>query len=1178
MKVKKIEIFGFKSFADKVILDFHEGITCIVGPNGCGKSNIADSIRWVFGEQSAKSLRGSKMADIIFAGTANRKGLNFAEVSLTFDEVNGALPLDYEEVTVTRRLHRSGESEYFINRQPVRLKDIQQLFLDSGIGRTAFSIFEQGKIDQLIQATPEQRRGPFEEAAGVGRFLFRKKEVLSKFEHVKLNLERANDIYQEVEKQVAVLEEQAQEAKHFKDEKKKLDHLERQWLAARLSTYTKQESEIQAKKSVQLSAVEDFKKEVLALQEQLKKIKEAFEQEEAAAQRLNSHVFGKKSEKRAITERESACHLRLKDLDEQQKENQLHHLELQNKRTSWKGEIALYKSQLAPLDKELLQAKKAFAEEEALFQSLEQELLALKDKQVKGHRDKVQHLREESQKEQELKTDRIRIESHQEKLSHLLERQKRLEQLTEQLRGQESEKKRELESVFQQIDSTKEALNKLDENLFELTKHLQNKSKELDLIKKQQQEAAARLNALQRLKDENVGFSAGSKQILKEAETQSSPLFKKVKRLYEYFSVTQGYESALALALKTYSETLVVANEEDLQLLLSFAKEKKIKDFSILCLAYVKITSREPQKLETLLSKANPTELAAHFLNATYLVDTIQSALKLNKAEHSQSITSEPYFLDSFNVIHLSSLQEQSVFVREGEIKELEKKIKTFQKMIDQLKTLLDSDEEKKQTLSQERSLLDKTLRQQDMKGIEVNLNYQRVATDVRNSTAECKQVAIEIGIIQESIAHLTKRIQGLASELECLKHKTLSADQSQLIIERGLEEKSKTRELKILDLKKTKDHYSQISEKTRKLNYDLSLLGVKDQESESTLLRLEGMIQKNQAQQQLLIVEAETLKKECESLQFSLEKEEIHLSESSQAVKQAKGQIELQEGQLLGKQQEMKNAELKLNQLDIQSAQVSTTLKAIESEIQQRYDLEELKQMDPLAETLDKAEKEIKRLRHKLDSSQNINMAAIENFDEQQTRAQFLKSQITDLEVSKEELLKIITTLDDEGRSLFESTFQKIRTNFKKNFSILFNGGEADLQLIDSSDVLEAGIDIVAKPPGKQMRSLSLLSGGEKCLTAMALLFSIFEVKSAPFCILDEIDAPLDDSNVERFVNVVKQFTDQCQFIIITHNKRTMAIADRLFGVSMQEKGVSKLLSIEFSASNQKKLELVEV
>lgn len=1155
MKLKKVEILGFKSFADKIVAEFHEGITCIVGPNGCGKSNIADAIRWVLGEQSAKAIRGGKMPDVIFGGTDSRKPLNFAEVTITFTDVQGQLPIDYDEVAITRRIYRSGESIYLINREEVRLKDVHSLFLDSGVGKNNFSFFEQGKIDQIIQYSPQERRYIFEEAAGITRFLQRKRETFRKLEEVSLNLSRANDIRQEVEKQAGELKKQAEEAKIYKEKQARLLTLEQGVLFHRYSSMAKKQKDLSAKE-------EETKKrlaEVLVKKDEIdslwKQEKGCFDSEEAVYFQTKDALLKKEGEKGLKKQSYQFSLEKKKDLEQKLEKEAKEISLLEGEMKAWEPEISRLKVQKESSGHQLEKQQEVVKALEKEFQSLEKELQKARVKQTEAHQHRITALQRESSLEHAAKTAAFRLESHLEKKGHLHERVKNLQLLINEKNLEVLEKRQRYQEASNQVQEAKERLQGFEAELKKVNDLLEETRKQMDSAVKEGHELAAKLKALLHLRKEFSGFTSGGKKLLQASSDPKNPLFGMVKALYEYISPMAGYESAVSTMLKGYSQTLVIETETDLHQVLKHAKEHHIFDFSVICLEWIS-------------SKGEPLPYCKENGIATHLLKDIAFCQEFQNRQIAAWVPAG-FFFDAKGVLFVSGAEEHSVFSREAEIKTLESEVSENEQSKGGLEHKLAKCMQDKKDLLEQRSNADAAFRKLEMKALEVNFNVQKALQEEGRMQKELAQVEEEVKGLEETIKGLSNQKKQAEEEYSLAKSVVDTQQKDHEHLETHLKKQNEQWSACKAELREKSEGFTSIESEFRKTTHSLKLLEVKYEETARHLERLKkehagSRFEELDKNSQIILTEMEHLEKVYDELKCSVEKQGLSIDGLRKRMHAHERQIK-----------EIHHAEKELtgllNNLGIQLAHVETGQSSVELESKERFskNIDEL----PKVEAGEKSEKEIKQLKTFFEECGGVNLAAIEDCEKSEERAKFLKDQMEDLNKGRSELLSLIHDLDKESRQAFKTTFEMVRSHFQKNFQILFKGGEADLELQESHDVLEAGIEITAKPPGKQMRSLSLLSGGEKCLTAMALLFAIFEVKSSPFCILDEIDAPLDDSNVERFLNVVKEFTGRCQFVIITHNKKTMSLADRLYGVSMEEKGVSKLLFVEFAKENNDKM-----
>lgn len=1175
MKLKKLQLAGFKSFADKTALVFSPGITAIVGPNGCGKSNIADAFRWVLGEQSAKSLRGNKMPDVIFAGAGQRSPLNIAEVTLTLSNCSGLLPIQYEEVEITRRLHRSGESEYLLNRQNVRLKDIQDLLLDSGVGKDAFSIFEQGKLDQVIQYSPLERRYVFEETAGILRFLHRKREALRKLEQVDLNLSRVRDIHREVEQQISILEQQATLALVYREQKERLELLEkvlfvRQFDQLQQKLHVSMQREIEQRQQLETSEI--------ALQQLLNDLegaKSGLDQKEGIARDANETLYRIRSDKNVQLREKQSIQERLSESQTKEEKWQKELSSLDNTGRTRQTESDATQKRQWGIEQEVERQKQLLQEQCSQAATLEEAVAELRRQHQGAQQERLKALQKENAIDGDLKQQRFRQEMLQEKHDTGLKRSAEMQESLSTLQHSIDEKKAEQQISQKSLDEQKTVQQRQMQQLKNLSKAMEELQNSYNAVQGKLAELKARHKVLLRMREEHEGFSVGSKKLLLESSNPKSPLFGILKGLYECFSPKPGAEAALASVLRPYAQTLVVATKEHLFQVAAFAKEAKLKDFSLLCLEAIPAVrqSKEtiPAEVKSLLQEVELQPQMHYFLKHTYTASDLANALELMHAHPQAAIwVADGAFFDDRSVLFFSHQGEQNVFTREAELKKLEKDLVESEKTREQLASELALCIKQRSSLEMEQAVLDKGIHRSEIALIELSGALQRLNSDVTKLHAEearCKGdaqgITDQIAKINATLSELSQQHVAVRTVHQQIQERCVDLDQQlqmQLVQLKAEKDKQHTLE----------NSYKLAVDEQRKLQHQLQLLEVRQKESAQQERRLREEMQFSQESK---LVMNKRIVELTESLK-DLEKAEKEAAQSCQHFSDEVRELRLQIEQRQTAQQDEKahlaKVQSELTRLDLQKQELSSSLKDTIHALQERFNstIEEVQLLispeAKLPTSVEQAERQIRALRREMEAAGNINMTSIEECKKHKARQLFLAEQIKDLEDSRQELMEIILSLDNESRKLFRDTVEAIRINFKKHFKTLFNGGEADLQFTEAADILEAGIEIVAKPPGKHMCSISLLSGGEKCLTAMALLFALFEVKPAPFCILDEIDAPLDDANVGRFVQVVKEFTDRCQFIIITHHKRTMEIADLLCGVTMQEKGVSKMLTME--------------
>lgn len=1152
MRLKQVNIFGFKSFADKTQVQFHEGITAIVGPNGCGKSNINDAIQWVLGEQSIKALRGGKMPDVIFAGTASRKPMHYAEVSITFDQIRGMLDVPFDEITITRRLHRNGDSEYLINNKVVRLKDIQGLFFDSGIGKRNFSTFQQREIDDIIQRPPKERRLIFEEAAEISRFLHTRKETYRRFEEVKTNVERIRSVKDEVAKRAVQLEEQSVQALKYRESKERLDYLEKAVLKLRHEGYTKKFKDLKAKEAKEKTQTEESSSAHALLIQECARLQVSVENAEKAYADLRESYLAKKGEKELKEHKFQDLKRRLEELSAFMKEKQQEISDTEEKRKAWKDEIAKLttEAEAAAKSREGALTKKQKAEE--AFNALDREIAALRTKQASLQQARLEAVKKEAQVEADLGRERMRLENHQDKKNQLEERHASLKQLLKDKEKECEDKRAVSEAAQKAADTAQEKLKTFNLAMQGIQSDLELSRQKASVLHKRVLEISARKKALEQLQQEGEGLSAGGKKLLHHSHQAKSPIYGLLKPLVEWIDTSSHPQLKLQAVLKKYQDTLVVEDEQDLQLVVAEAQKLTIQEYSLLCLSD--------------LTLKNSQDVTRHFFEAVSSSSSFEEAIT-----QATDVWIDPCCLiDKKKVRFFVGEEKGSLFSRDAEIRTLQKSLDEHQEQENAEQERLKDLEERKTEAQKNLQLVDQEVRQAEMRKMEDGFTHKRAAQERDKLNLEMTQVNQEVQSLAATAKSLQDRIAQAQKELAAAQK---TAEEVVLAFS-GLEESSHLKLESYSQLKAALEEASRYfhdeDDRSKKAGHALGILRFKFDESGQLVDKWAKEMERARKQS----ADLDALEKEgqiSQEKETSLQEILADVDKAQAQVKQAK--ITLQERQKRTDEvgSTHKQSEAAMHQIGIQLAHVETGISSLERELAERHNLT-FEGIEQPEETQEAAERQLKQIKHFIENCPAVNLAAIEESKVEKERAEFYENQLNDLCGSQEELQQLIQNIEGECREAFKTTFEQVRLHFQKNFEVLFRGGQADLELVDSEDPLEAGIEISAKPPGKQMRSLSLLSGGEKCLTAMALLFAIFEVKSSPFCLLDEIDAPLDDSNVERFVSMVRQYTDRCQFIIVTHNKQTMAIADRIYGVSMQEKGVSKLLSIEFSREEQLK------
>lgn len=1169
MRLKKAILQGFKSFAQRTTIPFHEGITCIVGPNGCGKSNVADAFRWVLGEQSARALRGHKMEDVIFAGSDRRTPLPYAEVTLLLDNSEGKLPIDYTEVAITRRLHRDGESEYLLNDLQVRLKEIHALFFDTGIGKDSFAFFEQGKIDQIIQLSPLERRALLHEAAGIIRFLTRKGEALRRLEQTQQQLMPLEQLHGNATERLLQLDREAAEALAYKEKTARKARVEQLLARAQWHQAARKESRASEEEQSHRLSIEEKSGGLADKKETLHQLRLQLDASQRSWQAKNEQLHELRKEQE-IAKRdghhleEKLSHHR-RGLEQTQKESTLVATQLQQM-SSQLQQFSLENKQLTHSLQEL--GRRVNGSRESV--RLKRHELETRQSQLQATSEANHTIDKQlAQQETELNHTLVLIQSttqqadgarsrHAEKLKRQLFLQKELE-----------ERKTTLEQLAQQVELHRNDRLRYEQQELTLGEELHQLEEELKRDQAELSRLQGRLQLLKAMRETMEGLSSDAKQLLEASASPSSPFFSQISPLYQLLTPQAGSEVAVATALQRYGQLLIVPTCAACEAVLLYAKEQQLSSFALFCLEWLPSVEK-PSAQENLAERVT----TSHPQLARHLLSTASSDIPLQELFDGTPLSTplwwcHSYWIDEKGALFAPMNSQASPFLREAEIAQLQSDLDSRSKALLLLQTNRQATSQQLQEARSCRSESDKLFRSCEMKHLEANFSLQRTTAELRSLAEELEllrgqqeqaneqlQKAQRKGaLFQEQVdqlrsqrATLAARTEGERQELDLLQ-KQLKQEQTQLAdTERqwyGLRDRERQllHEMELLEERESGSLLQQQQLQARQLEHSTQLEALQAQQTQITeRLQRDGGI-------------LELLDTRCRALQEAIEKQKSEEKLTSEALHKLQQELlhEQQQAERRGSERE------KWRQMREEGAARYLHRYGVAPETPSPLDLE------GKTSSLEQLEEELQQLIKELDATSNVNMKAIEERERLQSQLSSMGEQLRDLQQTMSELLALIEQLSTQSRRQFKETFQQVQANFRKNFALLFEGGEADLKLTEAADPLEAGIEIFARPPGKQMRSISLLSGGEKCLTALALLFALFEVCPAPYCILDEVDAPLDDTNVERFVQMVRHFGDRCQFIIVTHNKRTMAIADRLFGVTMEEKGISKLLSVDF-------------
>ena len=1177
MYLKSIEIHGFKSFANKITFQFHNGITGIVGPNGSGKSNVADAVRWVLGEQRIKQLRGASMQDVIFSGTEIRKPMGYAYVAITLDNRDHQLAIDFDEVTVARRIYRSGESEYLMNGSPVRLKDVNELFYDTGIGKEGYSIIGQGQIDKILSGKPEERRELFDEAAGIVKFKRRKSAAQKKLEDEKQNLLRVSDILSELEKQVEPLEKQSEKARIYLKKKEQLKDLD----------------------------VNVFLLENARLKDQLAGVKEKYEIASGDLQETTSKY-------EHIKEEYEQVQAEIEQLDKQIEEERSQLTDTGMLRGKLEGEINVLKEQINSVrgnENHLLSRQENLQREiEARSRN---EAAILEDKaEVDAHLSQLEEAREEAKAElarvqaqiDELNAniengknsiitalnERATIKSRMGRFDTMLEQiQIRRAELNSRLlraksdEAQQEDLIRKLEEEFLRINDNISEFNDrqsvLEEELNQIRDELSQKDQKLRDTQVVYHQDKSRLDALSNLTERYEGYGGSVKRVM-ERKSSNSGIIGVVADLIK---VEKKYEVAIETALGGSIQNIVTETEETAKEMIAFLKQNKAGRATFLPLTSIR--NRQEFRMKEVLSEpgvlgladtlVNTEEryrdVAASLLGRIVVIDNVDNAVRIaRKYKYSlRMVTLEGELFNPGGSISGGAYKNNSNLLgRRREMAELETKVRETLKSID---ILLDDIEKTKQRRNKLRMELEQTKASLQEEFIHQNTARMNVAA-AREKKEQTEQGYGDLQNEQREIASQIEEIQNgkeeIRRELEASELLEKDVDSRIHMAQKELEERKEEENL----------HSSRVSE------WDLEVEKIRQKQGfeQTNLDRIRGDIQKftaelKEIEEGMEAGRQEIARKEADILAL---RETINASYTNQNSGEEKLKADMERKEVLAGRQknffaDRESLAERLSGLDKEvyrlSAQQEKLEESVEAQINYMWDEYEITLSDAAAlkneelQDLTAMKKEITSLKDQIRRLGDVNVNAIEDYKNLMERYTFLKNQHDDLIKAEETLKGIILELDEAMRKQFREKFAQISQEFDKVFKELFGGGKGTLELMEDEDILEAGIRIIAQPPGKKLQNMMQLSGGEKALTAISLLFAIQNLKPSPFCLLDEIEAALDDSNVGRFANYLHKLTKYTQFIVITHRRGTMEKADRLYGITMQEKGVSTLVSV---------------
>ena len=1241
MYLKSLKLHGFKSFANRTEFEFHPGVTGVVGPNGCGKSNVVDAIRWVLGETSAKALRGGEMADVIFNGTDKRKPVGMAEVTLTLTDCEESLGVDYNEVALTRRVFRDGKSEYRLNGTVCRLKDIHELLMDTGIGRTAYSIMEQGKIDLLLSSKPEDRRTVFEEAAGITKFKSQKKEALRKLDYTEANLLRVNDIIEEVKRQINSVNRQASKARRYKELLVDVSTLDTHHSHRKYEEHEAERGELRTSISSLNNEISEQQNSINKKENDIIVAREALSSLDSEISKSREELIGKQNK---INSSESRIQF-----------NEERQLELNNLISQNSTDIHKTKETLGKEQNELNSNSQSI---ERINENINRQKQLLNEHEHKTNdlRQKTNHLEQELKELIESKatdSDQLaRVRAELDSFSNMSDTDnERINHIVGQISGisrEHKERQTEFFDIQEEITLASQSLNEFEDRLTIAQKESQTLTNQRDILAqdiskehRQLAEKDSRLQVLKALLVDGQGLSKGTQSVLDKLKNENSES-SSYGLLSSFIDVEPDFIPAIEAALGQHLQSILVADESIAERAIETLTNERLGRACIMPENF--INSPKDRQLMTLpdgveawaVDKVKSSEtvrsLLDQLLENTFIVKDFRTAIRLRKELPNYSFTTlDGNFISTNGFIsggageageassllarlnEIKSLESETSSLKESlnnkqiQIEKLKTQVETANKKLDECNTQMQSAAVTHSTLEGKKNLL-----KREREGLESKLENMQLEQDglqkrQDNSVNRLKDLRQSDEQLNNRIEDKNLNISRINSSLSEAKRQ--EDDSLELLLEFKTALAVEQKAFQALEEQK-----APIAERMAELE---SAINRRESEVSSYNDRIEIAKSENIN----LITQIEELNKLCESLKGELEKVINQRDERIKSVQDAENNLSETRSKIAKLNEQKGQEEVKMTQIDLRVESLCSTIRqrynvnlehfspdshkllcAIDDQKKARQIREKRKAArndnipdlnndsdvnnpdqniieDDIESVIAQGNQPdwsfveliIDELKQKLDSMGPVNIDAIEEFESLQERYDFLNKEHTDLVNAKDGLLKVISKINRETRSRFSDTFEQISKNFSSVFKELFGDqGRASLVMLDESDPLESGIDIIAKPPGKKPQSITLLSGGERAMTAVALLFSIYMVKPSPFCVLDELDAPLDEANIGRFLKLLDQFTKESQFVIVTHNKRTMSRCEVMYGVTQEEFGISQLIGMKFKENEK--------
>ena len=1177
MYLKRLELKGFKSFPNKTDIIFKEGVTAIVGPNGSGKSNVSDAVRWVLGEQSIKSLRGEKLEDVIFAGADKQKPMNFCEVALTIDNSDNKLNVDYSEVTIKRRAYRNGESQFYLNNKSCRLKDIKEILLDTGIGKDGYSIIEQGKVDEILSNNPVNRRKVFDEACGISKYRYKKNESERNLKNTKENLARINDIYVEIENQIKPLYNQQVKARKYLDLSEQLKKIEVNNYIREIQKIENQLKEINSQYEALIKELDNTDKSKIDFEQSSKEINTQIEEVDKSIEKASEYINSIKS---VIDKKDYEINLLNQSRENSSKKIQRNIEELEKINKSSKenkenlGKLYKEKENNEKNINELKSQLNIFIEKNEINKNkigtLNEKIETLKD-------DIIELLNEKQDVSNKLTTlnankDNIdqRNESIESEIKEINDKVKEKEVLLEDLKEKINDKKEKLNDFKEKINNYYERLNSLKEENHNLSNKMQNNNYSL-------KEYTSKLNVYIDMENHYEGFNRGVKEVLKN---------KNLKGIYgalgQVVTVEGKYEKAIEAALGAYMQNIITADENSAKAAINYLKHNKIGRVTFLPMNIIK-----SKKINNIQSKTPFVGIASdlisydekyrdileNILGRTIVIDNIDQGIKFARetGHKYKVVTLDGDILNPGGSLTGGSLKTSgNILSRKRLINEFNEKINNTkaenialeEKVLSIEKELVDCKENIKQ-YEEEVKVLDKKL-------IFNNSSYSRYEEEVNSLKSSMKKLETEKENLGSNLNYTMEKKSILENQIKDIDNnhaenkETIENLNKELNKENEIYENEKSK-FDSINLQLTKDKeilksqnadIERIKAYLNELSNKISLIDKENKDEESEIKEIdEKIIIENR--------EKENLKTQLNDNNKNLENKKIARENLKQKLDENNVKLKDIDKQFMELKESIFKVESRIEKLE--SNKEANNFKLFED-----YNLTYLQAIELRDDEIEINKKILDTLKKDIKSLGNVNVDSIEEYKEIKERYDFYSEQKEDLQKSIDAIEEIIKDLEEHMKIQFKEEFAKINENFKYVYNRLFGGGEGNLTILDQANILESDIEITAKPPGKKMKNLSLLSGGEKALTAISILFAILLAKPTPFCILDEIEAPLDDSNIARFGTFLKELTSKTQFIAVTHRRGTMEAADYIYGVTMEQRAISKVIALSLNEAEE--------